>query len=415
MIAYLDMPSGISGDMFLGCLVDAGWSLEQLRSTIERLGVPAGSWHVGQERVMRGPLAATLLNVEAAEGDQHRHLHHIAAILDQADLPRSVKSRSLAVFQRLAQAEAAVHGSSIEEVHFHEVGALDAIIDVVGVCAGLEALGIEQLFASSAPLGEGWTKSAHGRIPLPAPATLAILSGAGAPTRPAPGPGELVTPTGAALVAELALFRQPPMRLQRIGMGAGRKDFEWPNVARLWLGQAEPASHTAAQIDAQMDTQIEAMVLLETNIDDMNPELYGGVSRALFAAGARDVWLAPIQMKKERPAVQLSVLAPADHEAALVTTLLAETTTLGVRVQPVTRYAAARTMQQVTTSFGEVQVKVKWIDGKPVGAKPEHEDCVRLAEAQGVPVRVVYEAAAAAAYSTLLAATVPVMHDSSDA
>jgi uncharacterized protein (TIGR00299 family) protein len=327
MIAYLDMPSGISGDIFLGALVDAGWPLEKLRAAIERLGLPAGSWRVEQERVMRGPLAATLLKVEAAEGDQHRHLHHIAAILDQADLPQSVKARSLAVFQRLAEAEAAVHGSTIEEVHFHEVGALDAIIDVVGVCAGVEALGITQLYASSAPLGEGWAKSAHGRIPLPAPATLAILAAVGAPTRPAPGPGELVTPTGAALVAELATFRQPPMRLQRIGLGAGRKEFEWPNVARLWLGQSEPADNG--------DGQVEEMVLLETNIDDMNPELYAGVSRALFAAGARDVWLAPIQMKKDRPAVLLSVLGLKADEVALVTTLLRETTTLGVRVQPV--------------------------------------------------------------------------------
>jgi pyridinium-3,5-bisthiocarboxylic acid mononucleotide nickel chelatase len=399
MIAYLDMPSGISGDIFLGCLVDAGWPLEKLRATLERLGLPAGSWSVEQERVMRGPLAATLLKVEAVEGDRHRHLHHIAAILDQADLSQGVKSRSLAVFQRLAEAEAAVHGSSVEEVHFHEVGALDAIIDVVGVCAGLEALGIQELYASAAPLGEGWTNSAHGRIPLPAPATLAILSGVGAPTRPAPGPGELVTPTGAALVAELATFRQPPMRLQRIGLGAGRKQFAWPNVARLWLGQADSMNGIGGQV--------EAMVLLETNIDDMNPELYAGVSRALFAAGARDVWLAPIQMKKDRPAVQLSVLAPATEEVGLVTTLLRETTTLGVRVQPVTRYAATRTMQTVTTQYGEVAVKVKWIDGEPVGAKPEYEECARLAEAHGVPVRLVYEAAAAAAYTTLLAA-VPV-------
>lgn len=398
MIAYLDMPSGISGDMFLGCLVDAGWPLEKLHATIERLRLPPGSWRIEQERVMRGPLAATLVKVEAAEGDQHRHLHHIAAILDQADLPQSVKERSLAVFRRLAEAEAAVHGSSIEEVHFHEVGALDAIIDVVGGCAGLEALGIRQLYASAAPLGEGWTKSAHGRIPLPAPATLAILAGVGAPTRPAPGPGELVTPTGAALVAELAEFRQPPMRLQRIGLGAGRKEFEWPNVARLWLGQREPVGSELGR-----DGQAEAMVLLETNIDDMNPELYAGVSRALFAAGARDVWLAPIQMKKERPAVQLSVLGMASDEAALVTLLLRETTTLGVRVQPVTRYAAKRTMERVMTPFGEVQVKVKWIGGEAVGAKPEHDECARLAEAHGVPVRMVYEAAAAAAYTTLLA------------
>ncbi len=400
MIAYLDMPSGISGDMFLGCLVDAGWPVEQLQATIERLALPAGSWRVAQEPVMRGPLAATLLQVEAAEGDQHRHLHHIAAILGQADLPPRVKERSLAVFTRLARAEAAVHGSSIEEVHFHEVGALDAIIDVVGVCAGLEALGVRQLYASSAPLGEGWTQSAHGRIPLPAPATLAILAAAGAPTRPAPGPGELVTPTGAALVAELAEFRQPPMRLQRIGLGAGRKEFAWPNVARLWLGE-DDAPRAAGIHDAQAET----MTLLETNIDDMNPELYAAVSRALFAAGARDVWLTPVQMKKDRPAVQMSVLGVAADEVALVTTLLRETTTLGVRVQPVTRYAAARTVQEVSTPFGTVQVKVKWVDGAAVGAKPEHADCVRLAEAHGVPVRVVYEAAAAAAYTTWLAAT----------
>jgi len=223
------------------------------------------------------------------------------------------------------------------------------------------------------------------------------LAGAGAPVRAAPGPGELVTPTGAALVAELATFMQPPMRLQRIGLGAGRKEFEWPNVARLWLGQPEALGMGGAQV--------EAMVLLETNVDDMNPELYAGVNRSLFAAGARDVWLTPVQMKKERPAMQLSVLGMASDEAALVTTLLRETTTLGVRVQPVTRYAAERTMQRVLTAFGEVQVKVKLIDGEAVGAKPEHDDCVRLAEAHGVPVRIVYEAAAAAAYTTLLAAT----------
>jgi uncharacterized protein (TIGR00299 family) protein len=398
------MPSGISGDMFLGCLVDAGWPLAQLRATIEQLGLPQGSWSVEQERVMRGPLAATLLKVEAAEDDQHRHLHHIRAILEQANLPPRVKTASLAVFQRLAEAEAAVHGSAIEDVHFHEVGAIDAILDVVGVCAGLEALGVRQLYAGSAPLGEGWTKSAHGRIPLPAPATLAILAGVGAPTRPAPGPGELVTPTGAALVAELAEFRQPPMRLQRIGLGAGRKEFEWPNVARLWLGESDPHAEPSAAAGSAIDASaVERMVLLETNIDDMNPELYAPVSRALFAAGARDVWLTGVQMKKDRPAMQVSVLAMAADEASLVNVLLRETTTLGVRVQPVARYAAERTLQRVATPFGEVQIKVKWMDGVAVGAKPEHEECVRLAAEQGVTVRAVYEAAVAAAYHTLMA------------
>jgi len=392
MIAYLDLPSGISGDMFLGCLVDAGWPVAKLEATIARLHLPPSSWRVAQTRVMRGPLAATLLEVEVTEGDQHRHLHHIADILAQADLSPTLKARSLAVFRRLAEAEAAVHGSTVEQVHFHEVGALDAIIDIVGVCAGLEALGITALHAGAAPLGEGWTMSAHGRIPLPAPATLALLAAVGAPTRPAPGPGELVTPTGAALLAELATFGQPAMRLQRIGLGAGRKEFGWPNVARLWLGQA----------DGGDGLQRDPLVTLATNIDDMNPELYAAVSQSLFAAGARDVWLTPIQMKKGRPAVELSVLAPAGQEVALVTRLLAETTTLGVRVQPVTRYAAARRAETVTTRYGAVGVKLKLLDGRVVGAKPEYDECAQLAAQAGVPVRAVLEAATVAAYAAWL-------------
>jgi uncharacterized protein (TIGR00299 family) protein len=397
MIAYLDMPSGISGDMFLGCLVDGGWPVEELTATVEGLGLPPGSWHIAQSPVMRGPLAATLLDVETTVGDDHRHLHHIAEIIEGAALPDRVKVRSLAVFRRLAAAEAAVHGATVDEVHFHEVGALDAIIDIVGVCAGLDALGIRELYAGSAPLGEGWTQSAHGRIPLPAPATLALLAAVGAPTRPAPGPGELVTPTGAALLAELATFRQPPMQLQRIGLGAGRKEFAWPNVARLWLGEAAQPQTASSTHTAQ--AKPEAMVVLATNIDDMNPELYAAASGALFAAGARDVWLDPIQMKKDRPAVQLSVLAPRDLEGALVDLLLRETTTLGVRVQPVTRYAAARRATVVATRYGEVRVKLKLLDGKPVGAKPEYDDCVRLATAAHLPVRTVYEAAQAAAHA----------------
>ncbi len=243
MIAYLDLPSGISGDMFLGCLVDGGWSLAQLEATIAALGLPAGSWQVQARTVMKGPLRATLVDVQAPVGDAHRHHHDIRQIIEQATWPTIVKDQAIAVFTRLAQADAAVHGSTVAAVHFHEVGALDAIIDIVGVCAGLQALGVEQLYASGAPLGEGWTNSAHGRIPLPAPATLALLTAVGAPTRPAPGPGELVTPTGAALLAELAIFRQPRLQLQRIGIGAGQKEFAWPNIARLWLGEPVDEGH----------------------------------------------------------------------------------------------------------------------------------------------------------------------------
>lgn len=399
MIAYLDMPSGISGDIFLGCLVDAGWPIEALQTVIDGLGLPPGLWQIAREEVMRGPLRATLVRVDTTEGDQHRHLHHVREIIFGGNLPQAVQARAVAVFTRLAQAEAAVHGSTLEEVHFHEVGALDAIIDIVGVCAGLDALGIEKLYAGGLPLGEGWTNSAHGRIPLPAPATLAILAEAQAPNRIAPGPGELVTPTGAALVAELAEFRQPPMNIHKIGLGAGRKDFPWPNAARLWLGvpasTAAPEQPAAASIDPA-GGQDGGLVQLETNIDDMNPEWYAPVSRLLFEAGALDVWLTPIQMKKNRPGVLLGVLAHAQAESRLVDVILRETTTLGVRVHRVHRHEAARSVETVSTPYGEVRLKVKWVDGAFAGAKPEFDDCLALAQARQVSVRAVYEAALAA-------------------
>ena len=388
MIAYLDLPSGISGDMFLGCLLDAGWPLAELEATIVQLGLPTESWTIAQQPVMRGPLRATLADVWAAAGDQHRHLQDIVGIIRRSTLPIPIQERAIAVFTRLAAAEASVHGSTIEEVHFHEVGALDAIIDIVGVCAGLHALGVERLYASGAPLGEGWTNSAHGRIPLPAPATLALLTAVNAPTRPAPGPGELVTPTGAALLAELATFHQPRMQLQRIGIGAGQKEFAWPNIARLWLGDLVDEGQ---------------LVQIETNIDDMNPELYSAVSDQLFAAGALDVWLTPIQMKKGRPAVLLSVLASASREQTLADLLLQETTTLGVRVHRVHRHEAKRDFVTVETRYGTIPIKRKWANDKVVGVKPEYEVCLRLAQAQNVPVRTVYEAAMAIAHQQWVA------------
>lgn len=377
-IAYLDLPSGLSGDIFLGCLVAAGWPVARLEAVIGGLGLPAGSWSVRVEGVMRGPMAATLLHVEVAEGGHHRHLNDIRQIIQTAHLPQPVQERAIRVFTRLARAEAQVHGMDVESVHFHEVGALDAIVDIVGVTAGLHEMGIHQLYASGAPLGEGWTRSAHGPIPVPAPATLVLLTEAGATTRPAPGPGELVTPTGAALLAEFAHFAQPAMRLQTLGVGAGQKEFAWPNVARLWLG--EPADNSP-------------LVELETNIDDMNPELYGPVQEALFAAGALDVWITPIQMKKGRPAILLSVLARSELEEDLATLLLRQTTTLGVRVHGVHRHMADRSFTSVETPYGSVGVKLKLLDGLVVGAKPEFEDCYQLAKKAGIPVHTVQEMA----------------------
>lgn len=383
MIAYLDLPSGLSGDMTLSCLVDAGWDIAALQGVIDSLKLPEPC-RVESSRVMRKAIQATHVDVQTPPSHQHRHLHHIETIINAATLSQTVKDRAIAVFRRLAAAEAKVHGSTIEKVHFHEVGALDAIIDIVGSCAGLEALNITELFASPVPLGWGWTLSDHGQIPIPAPATLEILSAARVPTRQSPGGGELLTPTGAALLAELAQFQQPPMRIVRTAVGTGTRDPEWPNVARLLLG--EPLAGSSA-----------ALVELATNIDDMNPQLYAPVMAQLLSSGALDVWLAPVQMKKNRPGVVLHVLAPASSERTLAEILLRQTTTLGVRSHGVTRHEAAREFRKVATIYGEVAIKLKLLDGQIIGAMPEYEDCRRLAEEKGVAVKTVLEAAGEAA------------------
>jgi uncharacterized protein (TIGR00299 family) protein len=383
MIAYLDLPSGISGDMFLGCLLDAGWSIDHLRQTISRLKLPAGEWSIDARRVQKGALSALLVEVKVTEPHHHRNLHDIQQMIQGADLPPAVQQRAIAIFKRLAAAEAKVHGTTIDRIHFHEVGATDAIIDIVGAAAGMHALGIETLYASPLPLGRGWASMEHGQLPLPAPATLEILAAVNAPTLPAPAPGEWVTPTGAAIVAELARFNHPPIRLSKIAIGAGQRDCPWPNVARLWLGNPEEAA---------------SLVQLETNIDDMNPQLFPAVSERLFAAGARDVWLTPIQMKKGRPGLMLSVLASAAAESAIADLILRHTTTLGVRVHGVAhRHEARREIRLVQTAFGPVHMKLKYLADELVGATPEYEDCRALSEAQSVPVAAIQAAASAAA------------------
>lgn len=380
MIAYLDCPSGISGDMFLSCLVDAGWDIARLQSVVNGLKLPE-QCTVSAERVMRKAVAATHVDVHTPHSHQHRHLHHIEAIINAADLPQRVKERSIAVFTRLARAEAKVHGTTVQKVHFHEVGALDAIIDIVGSCAGLEEMNIGRLYASALPLGWGWTNSDHGQIPIPAPATLELLAEARVPTRQSPGGGELVTPTGAALLGELATFAQPQMRLSRIANGTGTRDPQWPNVARLMLGEEESAG---------------GLVEMATNIDDMNPQLYGPVMEKVLEKGALDCWLEPVQMKKGRPAIVLHVLARSGDEQTLANLLLRETSTLGIRVHPVTRYEAGREFRQVQTAWGPVTAKLKIVEGMVVSAAPEFEDCRRIAAEKNLPLKQVLDAAQAA-------------------
>ncbi len=382
-IAYFDCVSGASGDMLLGALVAAGASEDALRAAVAALKLPDCA--VQFERVNKGALAATQATVTTPRHEAHRHLDDLLQIVTAADLPAALTAEAERILRRLAQVEAGIHNAPLESVHLHELGGDDTLIDIVGTLAGLADLHVERVIVSPLPLARGWTKSAHGPLPLPAPATLALLEGV--PVRYVDLEAELVTPTGAALLTSLAQHygEFPPMTLRRVGSGAGRRDLPIPNILRLWLGDA------AAPADG---LNIEYLTLLETNLDDMNPQLYGYVMDRLFAAGALDVTLTPLQMKKNRPGTLLSVLCRAEQADALTQLLFEETTTLGVRRQTLERVSVDRTFTSVETPFGAIQVKTaRWPGG--LRHMPEYEDCRRAAEAHHVPLARVIAAALA--------------------
>ncbi len=386
-IAYFDCPMGVSGDMILGALIDAGLEGERLTEALAGLKLPG--YALRWERVMKGAFAATQVTVEVADTQTERRLADMEALLDAADLPEDVREGARAVFRRLAEVEAEIHATTPDQIHFHELGAIDTLVDVVGALCGLALLGVEAEYASPLPVARGWVQSRHGPLPLPAPATLALLRGV--PLVPGPVEGELVTPTGAALLTHLVRsFGSPPaMTLQKIGYGAGRKDFPprgqgsaaHPNLLRLWIGVTQRAATW------------EPMVLLETSIDDMNPQLYEHVAERLFAAGALDVTLGSVQMKKNRPGTVLSVLCQPEQADELSEIVFHETTTLGIRRIPVTRQALPRRFEQVETRFGMVQVKLATLPDGSLRAMPEYEDCRRLAREVGVPLRAIIEEA----------------------
>ncbi|MGQ9568973.1 MAG: nickel pincer cofactor biosynthesis protein LarC [Anaerolineae bacterium] len=377
-IAYLDCYSGISGDMFLGALLDVGLALEDLEASLRTLPLRGYSLHC--ERQVRGSVSGTRVHVRVEETEQpHRHLADIEAILEGGGLPRPVQERARAVFHRLARAEARVHHVPVEEVHFHEVGAVDAIVDVVGTVLGLHLLGVTEVYCSPLPLGSGFVQTAHGQLPIPAPATLALLAEVGAPTTPTPpAQAELVTPTGAALVGELARFGRPAMRLEALGYGFGQRDLPWPNALRLWLGRALAEEPWALDVDATM--------LLECNLDDLPGQNVAFAMEEVLREGALDAWLIPIQMKKGRPGILLSVLARPEDAPRLAYRLLEETSTLGVREAWVHRWKAEREQVTVETPWGPVRVKCKRWRGKVWDAWPEYEDCAALARETGVPL-----------------------------
>ena len=384
-LAYFDCISGVSGDMTLGALVSAGWPEAELQRIPGRLKLEGVSIEVS--RVTRGPFAATRVEVRAPQRQPHRHLRHIEAMLQGADLSASVRERSLAVFRRLAEAEAEVHGSSPDKVHFHEVGAVDALVDIAGACAGLEALGVGRVLASELPLGGGTVLCEHGRIPVPAPATALLLRGAR--VRLGPVDAELVTPTGAALLATLVddwSAPAPGMRLERIGTGAGAREFpEHPNVVRLLVG--EETSAPAAP---------RTVAVLETALDDENPQYLADLVPRLLAAGALDAMLVPALMKKGRPGHWLVVVAEPSISEQLAGLILASTSTLGVRIREERRIELEREIEQVQTAFGEVSVKVATLADGSQRAHAEYESVRAVAEASGMAPREVAGAAEAA-------------------
>jgi uncharacterized protein (TIGR00299 family) protein len=393
-IAYFDCIAGISGDMALGSLVDAGADFEALRETLGRL--PLEPFSLESEEVESFGLRATKIQVDAPVAAVIRTYSSIRTLLDQAELPADTLRNAQRIFRRLAEAEAVVHRKEVELVTFHEVGGVDSIVDIVGTSLAISMLEIERVFASPVPTGFGMARTEHGALPIPGPAVLELLRGAPMYSRGVPV--ELVTPTGAAILSSLVegYGDMPLMRVDAVGYGAGEQRLDFPNVTRLIVGEEEraPATERAA-------TPTEGDLVLETNIDDLNPELYEYVLERLMAAGAQDAWLTPIVMKKGRPAVTVSVLCASSAENDIRDVLFRETGTLGVRAMPVTKKALGREEIEVDTRFGKVGVKIGYLDGRPVTVAPEFEDCVRVARAASIPAKDVYEEATRLARAAL--------------
>lgn len=391
---YLDAFAGISGDMMLGVLVDLGAPLQLLQDTASRLGL--SEVEISATRTERKGIGAAKVHVRAPERGVVRTYTHIKGLIAKSDLSPGAKEKSQRVFAILAEAESRIHARSIEQVHFHELGSADTLVDVVGTVVCLEHLGVEELLCSPLPMGTGMIKTSHGIYPVPAPAVTEILKDV--PVYSSGIPTEIVTPTGAAIVAALAsdFCLLPPMRIHAVGYGAGDRDLEIPNVLRGFLGERKPPARGRTR---------ERRLVFSANIDDMNPEIYPYVMERLFEAGAEDVWLSPIQMKKSRPAVTISVLVPPSCEEEIKELLFAETKTLGIRIEEVDKEYLDREVVEVETAYGPIRVKLARREGRPVNVSPEYEDCRRAALRSGAPLKEVYAAAEEAARRLLAGET----------
>jgi pyridinium-3,5-bisthiocarboxylic acid mononucleotide nickel chelatase len=418
-IAYLDCFSGISGDMFLGALIDAGVSLEIFRKAVEALGVGA---ELEISRVDRSGISATKVNVVLSAEKQghetgrtgipdlhghtrshehsHSHEHHhgrglveIREIIGKAELGESAKKTVVAIFEKLGAAEAKIHNVPIETIHFHEVGAIDALVDITCAAVGAEALGVDEIVCSPLNVGGGTVNCAHGTFPVPAPATVELLRGA--PVYSSGLEAELVTPTGAAIVRALAtgFAPFPEMKIERAGYGAGTRDFSnHANVLRITIGECS-LQIKAGEAARPTRTEVETISVLEANLDDLNPQVFGYVMDRLLEAGALDVFGTPVLMKKNRPGTLLTILAKPEDAEKLAQIVFAETTTLGVRQRREQRQALARRWELVSTRFGDVRIKIASMNGSVTHYAPEYEDCRRIASEQRVPLKTVMQEA----------------------
>ncbi len=385
-VAFLDPFAGASGDMLLGALLDAGWPLADLQAVVDSLAL--GQVEVRAERVHKHHLAGTHLTIHAPGAQPLRHPADLLAIVAGAHIAPAVRDRAVAVIERLAAVEARAHGIPVEEVHFHEVGAVDTLVDIVGTLAGFAALGVERIVSAPLPWSRGTVQTEHGLLPVPPPAVAALLEGY--PVHGVDVQGEMVTPTGAALVTNLAdsFGRMPDMVVQTVAYGAGTRD--WPdraNLLRLVLGEA---------VDGGI-AEVETLTVLACNLDDMNPQWYGPLAEAAFHAGALDVWLTPAYMKKSRPGIVVEVLCRPAEVPALREMLFRQTTTLGIRETSVTRWALPRQTRTVQTPYGDVRIKIGDLPGGGSKMAPEHDDCAARAAEHNVSVREVWQAALNAA------------------
>jgi len=393
-IAYFDCFSGISGDMTVGALLDAGLEIETLEKELKKLGL--SGYQLEVNKVVKKGISATKFKVKIKEEGVERRFKDILTIFEKSKLDEEIKKETKKIFFNIAQAESKIHQKDIDKIHFHEIGGLDSIIDVTAAVIGIKTLGIEEIHSSALPVGRGFVKCAHGVIPVPAPATLELLKNI--PTYNGGIESEMITPTGAAIIGTLAksFGERPLMKIERIGYGAGEKEFTIPNLLRVSIGEKILKDENLK--DGYVSDEA---VLIETNIDDMNPEFYDYIMDKLFSQGALDAFLTPIQMKKNRPAHMLSIIVYEQDLKEILEVLFSESTTLGVRIREIKRLRLAQQEFMAETKYGKIRVKVGIFKGEIKNIAPEYEDCKKMAKQHKIPLKEIYEEVKKVTYNKL--------------